>query len=382
MAGRPIRATIDLSALRANFLALRQLAGPRGLIAVVKADAYGHGSIDVSRTLLDAGCRQLAVLSVAEAQELREAGIAAPILVLAGVHSPAEASQAAALHLTTVLHDEDGLGWLSEAAPAGGSPLRVHVEVDTGMRRMGVPVERAVRLCQAVREDPGLDLDGVFTHFACADDRDLSFSQEQQKRFRGVLERLEQTGPLPSQIHADNSAALLQGPALSNGLPQATAVRPGLALYGVQPGPDAAVALRPVMTLLSKVVAVRDLAPGASVGYGATFRAAAKTRIATLAGGYADGVPCATANRGAVWLAGARRPVVGRVSMDYTGVDVGNAPVEVGDEAIFFGAGAEGGLLVEDAAVAAGTIAYELLVRVGARVPRTTLSGPPSGRVD
>jgi len=233
---------------------------------------------------------------------------------------------------------------------------------------------------QAVQDSACLDLEGVFTHFAHADEPDLAPSLAQAERFRRVLADARALGIAPPVVHADNSAALMCGKPLAEALPEATAVRPGIMLYGVRPAPHLEGDLRPVMTLRASVLAVRDVGTGAGVGYGATWRApAGGTRVATLSVGYADGVPWTTGNAGFVWLGGARRPIVGRVSMDSIAVDVGaGSKVAVGDSAVLFGSleGEPGAgetascLPVEGAARAAGTLHYELLVRVGARVPR------------
>lgn len=374
--GHPCEATVDLRALRANLgLALR-LAGHREVIGVVKADAYGHGAVPVSRCLLDAGCTRLAVLTVPEGVALRDAEIEAPILALAGARNDGEAHTAAARGLTPVLHTREGLRRL-EAAASSSLPIRVHVEVDTGMHRMGVPASDAVSLLEAASSSPHLRLEGVMTHFAHADEPDLAPSREQVDRFRAVLADARARGIEPEVVHADNSAALMCGKRLAEALPEATAVRPGLMLYGVRPAPHLEGELTPVMTLRASVLTVRDVPAGAGVGYGATWRAGpGGTRVATLAVGYADGIPWNAANRTRVWLAGACRPLVGRVSMDSIGVDVGlRDAVAVGDEAIVFGAiegppGTPAALPVEEVAAAVGTLHYELLVRVGARVPR------------
>jgi alanine racemase len=372
--GRPTEARIDLAAVRANAAEAQRLAGGRDVIAVVKADAYGHGAVPVGRALLEAGCERLAVLTVAEAAELREAAVAVPLLVLGGVHDAREAERAVALRLTCVVHHEEGLRLLAAAARRSGGRARIHLEVDTGMRRMGVPAELAPDFALAAGAEPRVEIEGVFTHLARADEADLRPSLEQLRSFRAVLELLASRGIRPPVVHVANSAGLLAGKRIEDALPEATAVRPGLMLYGVRPAPHLGQArLVPAMTLATRVVAVRDLRRGDRVGYGGTFRARRATRVATLALGYADGVPWSAAGRGAVWLAGARRQIAGRVSMDYLGVEAGDAPVAVGDEAIVFGRGAEGALPVEEAADAAATIAYELLVRVGSRVPRRYL---------
>lgn len=379
--GLPCQATIDLRALRANFRVARELAGRREVIAVVKADGYGHGAESVSTCLVEAGCEWLAVLTVPEGVALRDAGLQAPILVLAGARSDEEARAVVSRGLTPTLHDSDGARRIEAAASDVGGPVGVQVEIDTGMSRMGVSREAAVPFLSQVCESARLELGGVFTHFARADEPDLQPSLDQIEQFREVLQEARARGIEPPLIHAENSAALLCGKPLSEALPEATAVRPGLMLYGVRPAAHLEAGLEPVMTLRASVLAVRDVAPGSGVGYGATWRApAGGTRVATLSLGYADGIPWASGGRGHVWLGGARLPIVGRVSMDSISVDLGlDSRVAVGDEAVLFGevpedeAETSSRMLVEDAARDAGTLHYELLVRVGARVPRVVV---------
>jgi alanine racemase len=367
-AQHPTRAIVHLGAIRANFAAARRLAGAREPIAVVKADAYGHGAAPVARALAAAGCRRFAVARLGEAVELREAGVSAPLLVLGGVAE--DPAQAFALGLTPVVHHAGDLPALARAARGGGRRWGVHVEIDTGMRRMGVAPEEALALLATVAGDASLALEGVYTHFARADEPDLSPSLGQLATFRELLREARARGLAPALVHAAQSAALLAGGALDAALPEANAVRPGLLLYGVRPAAHLGEGLVPALTLATRVVQVRRLRAGDAVGYAALWRAPAPTRIATLALGYADGLPVAASNRARVWLRGRLLPLVGRVSMDFVSVDVGDAPVEAGDEAIVFGAAPAGAPRVEDAAQAAQTLPYELLVRLGARVPR------------
>jgi alanine racemase len=375
--GRTSEATIDHAALRQNVALAETLAQGRELIAVVKADAYGHGAVSVAKTLVEAGCRQLAVVSVEEAVILRDAGLAAPsILVLSGVRSSVEAEEVARRRLTPVLHDDETRALVAEASRSLDAPIAVQVEVDTGMSRMGVPSGRAVDFLAQVAVSPELDLEGVFTHFSRADEIDLEPCFEQLSVFRTILESAHERGARPSSIHVANSAGLLAGKPILDALPEATAVRPGLMLYGVRPAPQFDFPLQAVMCLQTRVVRLQDAVPGQPVGYGASYRANAKTQIATLPLGYADGVPCASSGRGQVWIDGERYPIVGRVSMDYIGVDVGPSGrarrVGLGQRAVIFGnAGREAcGIAVEEAASWAGTIPYEPLTRVGQRVPR------------
>ncbi|MCP5043633.1 MAG: alanine racemase [bacterium] len=378
--GRTSEAIIDLAALRENFALAARLADGREVIAVVKADAYGHGAVAVGRALVSADARKLAVVNVEEAVALRDAGLAAPeILVLSGLRSAAEAREVAARGLTPVLHDEETLAFAAEAARHLGAPLGVQVEVDTGMSRMGVVPERLAAFLARLGETRGLDLDGVFTHFSRADDPDPESCFEQLRAFRAVLDGARDNGIEPRTIHVANSAGLLLGKPILDALPEATAVRPGLMLYGANPAPHLDVPLRAVMRVEARILRIQEVAAGTPVGYGATFRAAAPTRIATLALGYADGVPCAASGRAQVWIRGRRWPVVGRVSMDYIGVDIGPEAeadaVRLGDTAVLFGnAGRDvDGISVEEAAAWADTIAYEPLVRVGPRVKRRVI---------
>ncbi|MEM7410378.1 MAG: alanine racemase [Myxococcota bacterium] len=366
-------ASIDLTALRANFAEVKRLAGGAAVIAVVKADAYGHGAEPVARTLVDAGCDQLATWSVSEAATLRDAGIQAPILVLAGAQDAAEAEAAVATRLVPVVHDEGGRERLVGAARRlGGAPAPVHVEIDTGMRRMGLPADAAADFLREVHREPALQLAGVMTHFARADEADLEPTREQWSRFQAVLGPLAGEVPLGS-VHVANSAGLVSWPDLQLAGPPPDAVRPGLMLYGAQPCVTRSATLRPVMSLRAPVVAVRRVRAGDAVGYGARYRAPRDTTVATLGLGYADGLPISLTNRGAVWLGGGLRPLAGRVSMDSVGVDVGDAPITVGALATVFGVAEPGGPVVapiETAAAHAETLSYELLVRVGQRVPR------------
>jgi len=366
---RPTCAHVDLRAIRANFALARERAGGREVIAVIKADAYGHGALPVARALLQAGCARLAVLSVSEASALRGARIGAPLLVLGGVHDAEEARAALALPCTPVIHHAGQLELLARAAAASGSPAGVQLELDTGMCRMGAPPERAVELLEAVAATPQLRLEGVFTHLARADERELAPTRNQLQAFRALVADARARGVRVRELHAANSAALVCE-ALDGAFPEATAVRPGLMLYGANPRGDSALGLAAAMSLRTQVVALRRVPAGAAVGYGGEYRARRSTRIATLAIGYADGAPVSASGRGSALVRGRRLPFAGRVSMDYVSLVAGDEAIEIGDEALLFGRSAGGALPVEEAAAAAGTHAYELLVRVGARVPR------------
>jgi len=367
---RPTVATIRRAAIRENFEQARALAAGREVIAVVKADAYGHGAIAVARTLAAAGCDRLAVVTVAEGVELRDAGIDLPILVLGGVEGDAEADESIERDLVPVVHHDGHAERMAARASVRGRRARVQVEIDSGMRRMGVPPDAAPAFVEKLVADSALTLEGTYSHLARADETDLAPSLEQIAHFRRVLAEIRRRGIDPGLVHLVNSAGLLAGDALAKALPEATAVRPGLMLYGVQPAPHLAFPRSPVMTLRSRVTHVRRVRAGEAVGYAGLYRALRDTQIATLPVGYADGIPIALSNNGHVRVAGRTVPLVGRVSMDFVTADVGETGARIGDEVIVFG-DAEGALPVEEMAAAAGTLAYELLVRVGPRVPRT-----------
>lgn len=367
---RPTRALVDLGALADNFAVARRAAGARDVIAVVKADAYGHGAVAVVRRLIAEGCTRFAVATLSELAALRGAGVDAPVLLLGGVHDAREAACALALAATPVLHHEAQRALVEAAAAACGRRAGVHVEVDSGMHRLGAPADAAVALAARIAASPHLALEGVATHFACADAADPAATRAQATAFAETLEALRRQRIEPGLVHLANSAGLL-GAADWEDLVPGNAVRPGLMLYGVAPAPHQADrGLRPVMTLATAVAAIRPVRAGDAVGYGGTWRAPRSGWIATLPMGYADGIPWSIGGGGAeVLLAGRRRPLVGRVSMDLVTVWLEDE-VAVGEAAIAFGIGAGGHLPIEALAGAAGTIPYELLVRVGARVER------------
>jgi alanine racemase len=370
-AARPTRALVDLGALAGNFALARRCAGERAVIAVVKAEAYGHGAIAVVRRLAREGCACFAVATVSEVAALRGAGIDAPVLLLGGVHGPGEAARALALAATPVLHHELQREWVERAAAARGRRAAVHVEVDTGMNRLGAPAADAVELAARVAGSRHLALAGVATHFARADESDPAPTRAQAGRFARFLDELRRRGVDPGLVHLANSAGLLGARSWEDLCP-AGAVRPGLMLYGVAPAPHLAQGeLRPVLTLETAVAAVRRVGAGDAVGYGASWRAERSGWIATLPMGYADGIPW-SAGGAEVRIAGRAHPIVGRISMDLVTVWLEDE-VPVGARAIAFGAGEGGVLPVADLARAAGTIPYEVLVRVGARVPRVAV---------
>lgn len=364
----PTWAEVDLDAIAHNVQTLRRAAGVP-VMAVVKADAYGHGAVPVARAALAAGAEWLAVARVEEGLALRAAGIRAPVLVLGW--APPEAAAAAVRHdLRLTVFDDHTRAAVAAAARQEGAIARVHVKVDTGMGRLGLPgwdPERAAATALLAAADPHLQVEGIYTHFARADEPDPEPTRQQLARFRQVLDRLSRRGLRPPLVHAANSAAALRFPEARYDL-----VRPGIALYGLDPYPDGARAhgLRPALRWVARVEQVRRLPPGWGVSYGHTYVAGEATTVAVLAAGYADGYPRALSNRGHVLVRGRPARVLGRVCMDHVIVGPVDPDLRPGEEAVLIGA--QGGEVVraEDLAAWAGTIPYEVVSRIGPRVPR------------
>lgn len=360
---RPAWAEIDLDAIRDNVRALRQILSPgTRLMAVVKADAYGHGAVQVSRAAIEAGAWGLGVATVDEGVELRRAGLDVPVVVLGSI--PPEGAHAAVRHdlAVTVFQAEVGHA-LSLAAGRTGGIARVHLKVDTGMNRIGVAPRDAVGLARAVCALPDVVLDGCLTHFATSDEPDLAPARAQLETFRAVLDDLKVAGVTIRLRHAANSAATLALPEAHLDL-----VRCGIAVYGVPPAPHLAgrVPLRPVMRFRARVSHTKHVGAGTPIGYGGAYRSRRATTVATIPVGYADGYPRLAEEGACVMLGGHRVPLAGRVSMDQLMVDAGETPVRVGDEVELWG----DAMPVDEVAGAARTISYELLARVSRRVPR------------
>jgi alanine racemase len=366
---RPTVAVIDLDAVRHNVRALK----PPGaeLMAVVKANAYGHGDVPVARAALEAGATWLGVALVEEGLRLRAGGIDAPILVLTEFPRSSE-KEALVAGLTPTLYSDEGLASLAEATATLGQASPVHVKLDTGMHRVGLAPELAPQLCLRILES-GLELEGVWTHFAAAEEPDDPSARAQLDRFREALEGLAGAGIRPRYLHAANSAAVLALPESHLDL-----VRVGIALYGIVPGPalKGRADLRPAMSLRSQVTLVKRVAAGEGVSYGLTYRLQRESTVATVPVGYADGYHRAVSGRAEVVIRGRRYPVAGTVTMDQITVDCGDDPVRVGDEVVLFGSQGNAEIRAEELAGWAGTIGYEVVCAVGDRVPREYQGGP------
>ncbi len=367
---RPTRAEVHLGHLRHNFHLLRRAARHAEVWCVLKADAYGHGSKAVARALERAGATGVCVALLEEGIELREAGIRIPILVMGGYYGGAT-GELLRHQLTPVVHDLSAVTAIAdEVRYQASEPLRVHVKVDTAMSRLGARPEEVGALGEALARRPELAVEGVMTHFACADAGDLESVDHQLDLLDRATTTLAAHGLAPRVRHAANSAALLR---TDRALLER--VRPGIALYGVEPYPGLCAQLRPVMRIRTELVALREIPPGQPVGYGGTWRAARTSRIATVPMGYADGLGRGLSNRGQVLVRGRRVPIVGLVSMDLTMIDVTEVPgVTLRDECVVLGH--QKGPLGEDTisalevAAHLGSIPWEVLTAVSRRVPR------------
>ena len=360
---------IDLDAIRNNVRVMRAaIQGGAALLAVVKADAYGHGAVPVARAALGAGARMLAVAIPEEGIELRRAGIDAPILVLGGIdESAAEAVVAAGL--TQVVFDEARVRALSAAGERLGRAAQVHIKLDTGMSRIGVRTQQeAGALAALIDSLPGIRLTGCFTHMATADEPDSTGTLAQIARFEALSAAIARVHPAPITRHAANTASIFCYPQAHYDM-----VRGGIALYGCPPVPGVT-GLMPAMRWVTRGVYVKTIASGDRVSYGGTFTAQRDTRVMTVPVGYADGYRRGLSGRGCVLVRGHRAPVLGRVCMDQIMVDVTDIPgAQAGDEVVLLGRQGEDCIDAQEMAQWLDTISYEVLCSPGRRVPRVYL---------
>lgn len=376
MDSRPTIAEIDLAALRHNFaLVQRSIPAGCGTLAVVKADAYGHGFMDISRELESLGVTAFGVAFLAEGIQLRKSGIDRPVLILGGVY-PGQERKCVGFNLSTAVFSLEQARVLNDTASRLYRKAKIHVKIDTGMGRLGIAAAEAPAFFRELREMRCVELEGIISHFASADELDEEghrYSDRQAATFAQAVAEARSLGLDPRYVHIANSAA-----AFGMELPFCNLVRPGIVLYGALPSGDfeGKLALRPIMRLRSTVAMLKWVEPGTSISYARRYTAPGRRLIASVPVGYADGYNRALTNRGEVLIRGERAPVVGTVCMDWIMVDVTQIPgIAVGDEVTLLGCDGAGNCVrAEELAAWAGTIPYEIFCGISKRVPRVYLN--------
>ena len=353
---------IDHDAIRANLGAVRAIAPDAAVIGVVKANAYGHGDVPVARTLVEAGVDRLAVATVDEAVRLRDAGITVPIVLLWGIGA-SEVDAVVSSGLEPIVYDERTV----ELLEAAGTPISVHLKVDTGLGRQGIEPGAAVALASRIARSRTLSVAGTMSHLAVPGDDD-AYTEVQMLRLARTVDAMRSAGIDPGLVHVSATGAILGG-----GIGQATAIRPGLVLYGLAPSgmTDRGPRIRPALSLRALPLRIFDLPAGEAIGYGLRFRTPTATRIATLGIGYGDGWPRVHANNGFVLVRGQRAPIVGAISMDGLTVDIGGiAGVTYGDEFTLIGEQEGARITADEVADERRTINYEVTTALRGRLPR------------
>jgi alanine racemase len=357
-------AEINLDHLIYNIRAIQQKVFPSEIIPVVKADAYGHGAVAVTKRLVKDGFKIFAVAQFQEAMELRESGISQPVLIF-GRLFPNEIPEAIKAGFRITLFGEADLRWIEKAGQE--KPANVHVNVETGMGRIGVLLDREPAFFNALLQSKHCIWEGLYSHFSTSDEKDKTYANLQLSRFQKILSRLKEKNQQPAMIHMANSGAVLD-------IPESTfnAVRPGILLYGHYPSSETSRSIKPrqVMTLKTFVAHIRKIPADFPVSYGRRWISKTPTTIAVLPIGYADGIRRDLTDNGEVLIKGKRYPMVGRVTMDHIMIDVGKDPVNPGDEVILWGEGVQDSIQLLDVAEKLGTITYELTCGVSQRVQR------------
>ncbi len=376
MIKHPTIVEIDLSAIRSNFAVVKKRVAPEcKILAVVKADAYGHGAVEVARLLVSEGAAFLGVAFIEEAAKLRHAGVGAPILVMGGLLEEM-VDAVAELRLAAAVSTPELLRALDQAGRRHNTAVGVHIKVDTGMGRLGSTPAEAPSLVQEAMRCDGVRVEGLMTHFAEADLDNPAYAELQMERFRSVIQALESRAIRIPHVHAANSAAVLRFDP-----PPFSMVRPGIMIYGCRPSPTFVTpeTLIPALTLKTRIVQLRSMPVGTPISYGRTFVTTRPSRIAVLPIGYADGYDRLLSNNAEVLIGGEPCPVVGRVCMDMTMVDVTAVPgVAIGDEVVLIGSQGNRKITAEDLAAKSQTIVYEVLCGIGERVPREYTNRPRS----
>lgn len=364
-------AEVDLDAIAHNVREIRRITSKKAeIMGVVKADGYGHGVMEVARTLLDNGVSRLAVSMLDEAIQLRKNGITVPILILSYT-DPKRAEEIILNDVTQTVFSHDLARALSEAAVKLNKSIRIHIKIDTGMTRVGfMPGYSAVKNVVEISKLPGIIVEGLFTHFASADEKDKSYTYMQFERFMSICSELNRIGVYIPIKHAANSAGVMEFPEMHLDL-----VRPGIILYGMYPSDEVdktKIDLKPAMTLKANITLVKDVEKDTCISYGRIFTTKRQSKIATIPIGYADGYTRLLNNKAKVLINGEEAPVVGKICMDQCMVDVTDlkSEVRVGDEVVLFGSQGDKCITVEDIAASIGTVNYEIVCIIGKRIPR------------
>jgi len=370
---RPVWVEVDLAAIAHNLREIRRITAPQAeILAVVKANAYGHGMVEVSKVALANGADRLGVATTAEAIALRQAGFDVPILIL-GLIAIEQVPEVVAYDLTQTVSTLEVAESLSRVAARWGKKVKVHVKIDTGMGRIGLLPAEAKKFIENIIRLPHLEVEGIFTHFAVADEADKTYTYRQLALFNQLISELEAKGIHIPIKHAANSAAILDLPETHFDL-----VRPGILIYGLYPSPHVSrkVDLRPALSLKSQITYIKQVPAGSGISYGLIYTTPRNTTIATLPLGYADGWSRLLSTEGEALVHGRRVPIVGRICMDQCMIDVGSVPdVRLFDEVVLIGKQGDEEITVEEVAAKMGTINYEVICAISNRVPRIYING-------
>lgn len=365
---RPTYAEIDLKKLKKNILTIKNYLPPKTkLMAIVKANAYGHGAVEISKAAEDGGADYFGVASLGEALELRSAGIKLPILILSETNN-AFLERVIDANLTQTVYTFSQAQALSDIAISKNKQVKIHIKIDTGMSRVGVLPDEAIKLIKRVKLLKNVEIEGLFTHFANADNKDSDFTIRQFSTFMNIVDELKKEGITFSILHAANSAAMLNFPETILDM-----VRVGICLYGIMPTKNnlnKINSLEPILSFKTKILYIKEVPENTPISYGSTYYTKKLTRIATIPVGYADGLPRKLSNKGQVLIKGKKYPIVGNVTMDMTMIDIGFDKIEIGDEVILIGKDGNNTISAWDIAELDNTIAYEIVCGIGKRVPR------------
>lgn len=368
-------AEVNLDNLAHNMREVRRLAGKQSMVtAVIKADGYGHGAVKIAQTLLDNGADRFAVAVLDEAIELRNAGFKTPILIL-GYTQPERAEETVRFDLEQAVYSIEAAEALSKEAEVQGKIAQLHIKIDTGMGRIGLQAnEEAIDIISRIHGLPNINIKGIFTHFAVADETDKSYTEKQFKKFKWICDRLEEKDIKIEIKHCGNSATIIDLPDMHLNM-----VRAGIVLYGLAPSKDVQLeklTLKEVMSLKVRITHIKEIEAGESVSYGRKFIANEKVKIASLPIGYADGYTRLLSGKAEALVNGKRVPVVGRICMDQCMIDVTDIEnVRVGDEVVLFGGQKDGFISIDEIAEKLGTINYEVVCMIARRVPRVYVKG-------